>query len=480
MPVRKNGYYADPSLGAAFDNLAAAFATPTGADVLGYVKSNAEREKASRLTELFNNPNDPNFDRKNIAVGNYAPAQSFYAVDTNDATTRRNADVSARSASAVANINNAGALARQFAQPVIVADGQTAMLPAQTVAATGLPSMFRGNITANPGQIVTTPGGEVISGAPKPLNDSEMKAAILGRLPANEQRAVALAPAGVSAIVGKDGNPTNVLTADSVGAQPYIQDTRQPQNANYKTPAGAVGTATMDKDTGRWKDTQTGAELPAGSQTYSANLQGDKENTGLGASTKNSIDSQLVDLAVTESTSKQLRNLITKNPGSQGIVGSIRGTVQDVLQAGGEVGQLFNVNMQKVKDDIAAGKIDPAVAAKFSNFDPSIPAVNMLETLLTAQVAKVLDPNGRVSNDRYEQVAKALGNGGLTGNAARTTATLDQLDKIIADRRSILGPVRPTAAAIGQNRTAAPAAPQGGAAEVWERGPDGKLRRAAQ
>jgi hypothetical protein len=41
----------------------------------------------------------------------------------------------------------------------------------------------------------------------------------------------------------------------------------------------------------------------------------------------------------------------------------------------------------------------------------------------------MLDPNGRISNDRYEQVAKALGAGGMTGNAQRTIATLDQLDR---------------------------------------------------
>lgn len=460
MPVRKNGYYADPALGTAFDNLASAFATPSGADVAGFARASAEREKAARLAELFANPNDPNFDRKNIAAGNYAPSQSFYAVDLGDATTRRNADVSARSAANVANINNAGALARQFAQPVIVGDGQTAVLPAQTAEATGLPGMFRGNVTANPGQTVTTPSGEVISGAPKPLSETEMKAKILGTLPANEQRAVAMQGVGTTAVADDKGNPTLVLAPEAAGRTPYFNDTRAPTNANYKTPDGKVGTATQNRDTGKWHDTQTGGELPPGTQTYTANLQGDKDSTGLGASTKNSIDGQLVDLAVTESTSKQLRKLITANPGSQGIVGSIRGTVQDVMQAGGEVGQLFNVNMQKLKDDIAAGRVDPEVARKFANFDPSIPAVNMLETLLTAQVAKVLDPNGRVSNDRYEQVAKALGNGGLTGNAARTTATLDALDKIIADRRSILAPVRPVAASIGQGQPAAPGAPQ--------------------
>lgn len=462
MAVRKNGYYADPALGTAFDNLASAFATPSGTDIHGYASASATREKAARLADLYAYAKDPAYkqelaDRMGVAAGNYAPNQSYYAVDEgNDTTLKTNAATNAASL-AVADKNNAGALARTFAAPVVVADGQTAFLPNQTQAATGLPGMFRGNVTTNPGQTVTTPTNEVISGVPKPLTDSEVKGAILGRQSPEDQRAVALQGVGVAPIVGKDGEPINVLTPNAAGRKPYIDDKRQPQIANYKTAAGAVGTATLDKDTLKWKDTQTGVELPAGTQTYTANLQGDKDATGLGTNTKNNIDQQLVDLTLAESTSKQLRNIVSKNPAVQGLAGTIRGTVQDVLQAGGEVGQLFNVNMDKMKADIAAGRVDPDVAKKFANFDPNIPAVGLLETMLTAQIAKVLDPNGRISNDRYDQVAKRLGAGGVTGNTARTIATLDQLDKIIADRRGILSPVRPAAAAIGQ--PAASAAP---------------------
>lgn len=271
MPsIRNNSLYADPQLAKAFDNLSEVFKTPSGADVYGYVKANAEREKAARLSALFNDPNDPDFDRKNIAVGNYTPVQSFSAQSQNDATTRRNADVSARSAIDIANINNAGALARLYAQPITVSDGQTVVLPAQTAAATDLPGMFRGNITLNQGQTATTPTGEVIAGPAKPPSETEIKAAILGRLPANEQRAVALAPAGVSAVVGPDGEPVNKFTADTVGNAPYTPDTRQPQNGNYKTADGKVGTATFNNGTRKWVDTQTGVELPPASQIVAA------------------------------------------------------------------------------------------------------------------------------------------------------------------------------------------------------------------
>jgi hypothetical protein len=463
MPVRNSGYYADPALSESFDNLAKAFATPGGSDISGYASAQATQQKAARLADMYNYAKNPGYnqeqaDRMGVAAGNYAPSQSYYAVDENtDSTLKTNAATNAASL-AVADKNNAGALARTYAAPVILSDGQNAFLPAQTQAATGLPQMFRGNVTTNPGQTVTTPDNSVISGTPKPMTSDELKAKVLGTLPPEDQRAVALQGVGISPVLDTKGEPTNVLTPNAVGRTPYNVDSRQPQIANYKTPDGKIGTASLDRDSGKWKDTQTGVELPPGIQTYTANLQGAKDETGLGSTTKNSIDQQLVDLSLTESTSKQLRNIVSKNPAVQGLAGSIRGTVQDALQAGGEVGQLFNVNMEKMKSDIAAGRVDPEVAKKFTNYDPNIPATSMLETLLTAQVAKVLDPNGRISNDRYRQVEKALGAGGLTGNTARTLATLDQLDKVIADRRTILSPVSPAAAKIGQTATPAPAA----------------------
>lgn len=484
MAIRTNSYYANPALATAFNNLASVFATPTGADVLGYTKASAEREKASRLAELFANPNDPNFDRKNIAVGNYTPVQSFYAQNQNDTTTRRGQDVTAGAQRDVARINNEGALSRLYAAPIVVSDGQNAVLPQQTQAATGLPQVIGGNVTVGQGQRVVRPDGSMVEGAPKPLTDTEMKAAIIGRLPESEQRAVAMQGVGTTNVQGPGGEPVVAFTPDAVGKTPYERDNLPAQLANYRTADGGEGSAVWDRDLGKWKDSQTGAPLPAGAKTYSASLQGDTKGTGLGASTQNNVDSMLVDLALTQDTSKQLRSMITANPGSQGLVGKIRGTVQDVIAAGGEVGKLFDVNMQKVRADIAAGKVDPEIAAKFNNFDPSIPATNMLETLLTAQVAKVLDPNGRISNDRYQQVAAALGAGGLTGNSQRTLATLDALDQMIANRRAILAPQSPVAAKIGQNGAPAPAAaaaaPAPAAPEVWERGPDGKLRRAAQ
>lgn len=270
MAVRKNGYYADPALGTAFDNLADAFKTPSGTDISGYATASATREKAARLSELYSYAKDPGYnqeraDRMGVLGGLYSPNQSYYAVDeNNDTSLKTNAATNAASL-AVADKNNAGALARTYAAPVVLADGQSAFLPAQTQAATGLPSMFRGNVTTNPGQTVTTPNNEVIAGPAKPLTDSEMKAKILGELPKAEQRAVGLQGVGVSPVV-VDGEPINVLTPDAAGKTPYKPDERNRQLGTYVLSDGKTkGEAFFNNDTNKWNDTQSGKEIPAGS-----------------------------------------------------------------------------------------------------------------------------------------------------------------------------------------------------------------------
>lgn len=276
MPVRANGYYADPALSSSFDNLAAAFAGPTGADTAGYANARATTEKAARLADAYKYARDPNYDkaqadRLGVLGGLYAPNQSFYSVDQNDATARRNADVTAGTQRDVAGINNAGEMARQTIKPVILGEGQTSTQPPALVAATGLPPTLSGAFKTAPGETVTKDGVTVAAGIDKPMTTDELKAKILGTLPGSEQRAVVMAPADVAAVVGKDGEtPTNVFKADSVGKTPYEKDTRQPQNGNYKTADGKVGTATFSKDSNKWVDTQTGVELPAGSQIVAA------------------------------------------------------------------------------------------------------------------------------------------------------------------------------------------------------------------
>lgn len=251
MPVRNNGYYADPALSESFDNLAKAFAGPSGTDTAGFANARATQEKAARLAEMYNYAKSPAYDsaiadRTGIAVGNLTGLNTVAAQDQNDATARRGQDVSARSATDVAGVNNSGALARQFALPVIV--NGVATLPDQTMAATGLPREVRGNITQD-----------------------EIKAKIFGQQSPGDQRAVLMQGVPVTKVLDDKGEPTIVNQPDAAGRTPYEPDIRNRQTTNYSLPGAdgkpvVAGNAYFDNDKNSYVDAATKKPLPQGAQ----------------------------------------------------------------------------------------------------------------------------------------------------------------------------------------------------------------------
>jgi len=93
MAIRSSAFFNDPAMAQAASNLAQIFAPPSGADAAGWATANAKNAEAKRLADLYNEArtaegfDQTRFDRQNIAVGNYAPSQSYHAVDLGDATT---------------------------------------------------------------------------------------------------------------------------------------------------------------------------------------------------------------------------------------------------------------------------------------------------------------------------------------------------------------------------------------------------------
>ncbi|WP_416357668.1 hypothetical protein ACLNGM_06420 [Aureimonas phyllosphaerae] len=265
-------FYNNPEIGQAFDNLAAAFAPPSGADAAGWARANAKREQAARLAKMFDYANDPNYDqtradRLGVLGGLYAPTQSFYAVDKADDTTRRGQDVLAASsrygsdrtyaASTENNVRDnarvvqtneadnvraledrrlqeAGALQRLYAEPVKVGQGERAYLPAQAAAAMSLP--------------------EQLNGADKPMSTDEVAAMAMQAMPLGDRQqfvrdkfaptetqvqgqerrdlrdrgiltdddlvADVLSAMPVEEVVGAGGRPEFVRRQDAVGRQP--------------------------------------------------------------------------------------------------------------------------------------------------------------------------------------------------------------------------------------------------------------------
>jgi hypothetical protein len=262
--------------------------------------------------------------------------------------------------------------------------------------------------------------------------------------------------------------------AARTGAQPFVNKGAEakPTVSNYRTPDGRSGTAVYDPELGL-VDTQTRQPLPAGSQTFSAQSQGNVDDV-LGKTANNQIERQLIDIAVAKDTAVTLRNLIASSPASQGVVGWLRGTAQNVVQTGGELGQFFGGQMQEVSEAIRNGTADAGLAGLF---DPNIPAIEMLANLLAFQYAKTTTGE-RLSNEMLLQTRRALGLEGLTANQASSLARIDEAIKRIEAQQGILMQARRGGVeAISGAAPAAPAAgamPAGGAVERWERGPDGR------
>ena len=255
MAVRQNRFYHDPGLGAAFSNLAQAFAPPSAQDVAAYATASATREKAQRLAELF--AEAQSFDQRNIAAGNYAPTQSYYAVDTTRDTTRRGQDLDFR-ASRLNNADNntralteremieAGLTSRNNADNIVKSADfasrdatsrannsdtlasqerrNTADVQGRTIASLYGPlsqGQVRPELPASVAGIVGLPELPAVAGAPKPLSKTELEAVILGQQPADVQAASVLSQAPVENINTPDG-PRIAYRSNAVGQEPFI------------------------------------------------------------------------------------------------------------------------------------------------------------------------------------------------------------------------------------------------------------------
>ncbi|GJE60277.1 hypothetical protein [Methylobacterium trifolii] len=488
-------------LTSSFDSIAKLFAPPTAQELYVSQKAQNERASGSRLTELYRDAADPNvnpvaFANRAGIAGAFAPNQSLEAVDRNNRTTlSTNAADNARALQQT-TLQQQGDTTRTMLAPV--GQGATRFVPPTIASAFGVPQQQTGVVELNQGQQATLPDGRTLAGANKPLSIDEVKAAVFGQMPTDQQQAITFGSTPTPSVQTPDG--PRITTAPLALGQTPAPDMQKAQLANYKRPDGGTGTARFDQARG-WIDTQAGTVLPAGVQTYSSALQGNQNDTGLGQATTNTVEQRLLDAANVESTVRTFRDLITRDPGAIGIVGGVRGVGQDAVAAAREAARLFDPAWLQTKKDIAAGLVDPEVVAQFQTYNPNIPQAKMLELLLAGQVAKMIDPSGRISNDRMKQVMEGLGGGGYLSNVERTKATLQAVSDMVDNQRSMLKGISPEAAAIGIGGRSAPVSPvpdraaleaearrrglipQLGApepdAEVerWVRGPDGKLMR---
>ncbi|MER8515552.1 hypothetical protein NKH47_21700 [Mesorhizobium sp. M1060] len=218
MATKNSPYFNSPQFAQAASNIASLFEPPSGADAAGWATANAKKAEASRIQQLFDYRNDPNFDqqnfdRGNIAVGNYAPTSSFYAQDQNDATKRRGDDITA----ATSRANNA--------------DDNTRALETNRLSELG--NLF---VPLSEGQVRPGIGADIASqfgvthdlpaaqGREKPLTETEFNARTLAGMSPEMQQAAAFGSTPIEPVVTPDG-PRNVTRPNALGQVPYDKPT---------------------------------------------------------------------------------------------------------------------------------------------------------------------------------------------------------------------------------------------------------------
>lgn len=435
MAVRQNRFYHDPNIGAAFSNLAAAFAPPDAQDVAAYTVANAKREEAARLAELFNYAKDPSFnqsqfDRLGVAAGRYAPTQSYYAVDTNDATNRRGQDISARTSIT----NNAADNARALREREMIEAAATGRNSADNTRA-AITALFgplsqgqvRPSVPAEIAGKVGLPELAGVAGAPKPLSETEVAAQDRERLRTGgllTDEMILDSILGERApvqTVGPDGNPvfSTPGAAARTGARAYVNPgaTAKPTNAVAVTPDGTRIPAVQDLSTGRWRHAQTGAELPPDIQIMDLpRLQGSATDVG-GATVANQTQANNQEAEVTRALNLLdiYENTINNNPGAIGLAGLIRGTAQNAAATVQDLAASFGKQAPEVAE--AATTIQNGlrgVAPEF--FDPAIAEADFLQGTLAYALARTENPSGEVSRQAFDRALERVKGGGLLAN----------------------------------------------------------------
>lgn len=422
MPIRTNRFYNDPAIGAAFDNIASMFAPPSGADAAGYATAAAKKAEAERLSEMFNYAHSSDYDqntadRMGVLGGLYAPTQSYYSVDQGNATARRGQDVSAQTSIANDTADNQQKTVSSMFQPLNQGQVRPAV-PGGIAGMFGLPEL--------PAEHGLAPN----------LSEDQLKAQILAAMSQSDQQAAALSGIPVEQTVGPAGAPQFTRRSDAVGQEAYVNKGAAAKPTNGMAVVNGVQVAVIQGGDGRWLEAQTGTPIPQGVPVYDMpKPQGTNEELGLGKPGQNEIDKQLIDIAVTKNTAVQLRNAIAKSPASQGAVGWLRGTAQNVIQTGGELGNYFGGGLADVNSQIKQGLAD---ADLLGSFDPNIPAIEMMGNLLAFQYAKTTTGGDRLSNQMVQQAKHALGLDAMTANQADSIARLNTAVDLIGQQETIL------------------------------------------
>lgn len=434
--------YSDPALGQAFENIAGLFAPMSGSELAGYATADANRQKAmaeaqrTGLIDMFVSGDGPINDRVGIGAGLYTPNQSMEAVRMGDATNRYGYDQSAAASryghdqslkGTMYTADQTSGAARYGHELDYASSTENSIRDNERALAT--------NALDNRTTLQTTAMGELLN----PLAPGEQTRAIepdvwaamgLGDMPATPEYSN-------DRMSGSDVKMTNARLPDGT------------QTTAMQTPQGLV-------------DAATGAALPPGTTMFSTASQGSADDVGLGRTTEGKIEQQMLEIGSAIGTARSLRQMIADNGASQGLVGYIRGTGQNLIQSGTELGNLLGGASQEAAQAVQAGLIDGGLASEM--FDPSIPAIDMLGNMLAFQYAKAMTGE-RLSNEMLRTARRSLGLDRPLSNQADSGARLDMAIQQLERQQQFLSNARGTGeigtvGAVGVPGAAPTASPQ--------------------
>lgn len=396
-------YFNDPGIAAAVSNLAGAFAPPSAQEYLLAEQVKGERMNNTAMSDIFRMAGD-DFDKLNIGVGNYAPTQSYYAVNTGDATARRGQDVTAATARDVARTNAVAALG----STVLTGDQAMAGLTDEQAAAVGLPEF-------------APVAGQDIGAPTTPLTETQMKALILQGLTEAEQRATI--DVELAQTVDPDtGLPVNRSPLDALGEQPFVNPNSQAAATAITFDRGGVRMGGFITPDGRYTDSNGGPLTPeeAGTAAEVGKPMGTNDELGIGRTTMNENDRRFISSAKGIETVDDAIANFTANPGTQGALGFTRRMFQGAVQTLREAGAVAqDTELSSVANLLEQGLIDEAVAARIDpNYNPALTEAQILGNMVVWAYASAQQGDGRVSNQQLDEAMSALGLNGVFATTA--------------------------------------------------------------
>lgn len=395
-------YFNSPTFAAAASDIAGMFAPPSAGEVMSYAQLAGQQAQNERLAQLWSAAGD-DFDRMGVAAGQWNPNQSYYAVNTADATARRGQDMASADDRYATDVDARTSLGEAYI------DNSLAPLdPGQRRPGVDplVASILGGSGIELPDVL---PGAQF--GLPVAPSMDEVEASILAGLPPDQQAAIVGSSVDPINVVGEDGNPVVSLPFDAIGQEPYMNPgtPAAPTAITFARDGQRLGGFIKD---GQYVDSNGVPLTPEEAGTAARVAQPQGTNAEVGVTNANETQYNRTNAIITQSNLllDDLEGLIRNNTGAAGVPGALQSFAQDFLQVGRELSAVFGEGVD--------GLVTPDIINQLAgagSYDPVFRQIRSGMLQLAYLNAQRDNPSGEVSRFALERQIEALGQG-MVGN----------------------------------------------------------------